>query len=354
MKDGSNQPAAPGQATFSPPYPPSWVDHMMGWVERLPLPWWLFYVLLAVVVIGSTALVLWLTGIYARTGFHPMQVWVPFLVAFFLAFIHAMDRIAARALERIRPLFSGSAQDFEMVRYRLTTMPRRAVMLVTFVIVPLLFPAALVEFSYGETGGVDMVPGLFYALVGSFSVSCFVWTYHVIRQLREIHVIYRDYVTVRLENVRPMHAFSRLTAFTAAGIVILTYGWVPAQPGLEPGNPVMIMESTFSTVLALAVFVWPLWGAHRKLAEAKEEAQADLAQRKHATRQQLRHAVDNGDLVRVDPLSKVLAAYEVEANDLGRLATWPWAPGMLRNLVGAVLLPIVLWLVQFGLGRWLR
>jgi hypothetical protein len=60
---------------------------MMGWIERLPLPWWLFYVLLAVVLIGSTALALWLTGTYARTGFHPMQVWVPFLVAFLLAFI---------------------------------------------------------------------------------------------------------------------------------------------------------------------------------------------------------------------------------------------------------------------------
>ncbi len=27
----------------------------------------------------------------------------------------------------------------------------------------------------------------------------------------------------------------------------------------------------------------------------------------------------------------------------------PWSPGTLRNLVGAVMLPIVLWLIQCGL-----
>jgi hypothetical protein len=25
------------------PYPPSWFDHLKAWVDRLPIPFWLFY-----------------------------------------------------------------------------------------------------------------------------------------------------------------------------------------------------------------------------------------------------------------------------------------------------------------------
>lgn len=31
------------------PYPPSWMDRLMGAVERLPLPYWLTYLFLAIV-----------------------------------------------------------------------------------------------------------------------------------------------------------------------------------------------------------------------------------------------------------------------------------------------------------------
>jgi len=50
-------------------------------------------------------------------------------------------------------------------------------------------------------------------------------------------------------------------------------------------------------------------------------------------------------------LHKVLGALQAETSDLTKVPTWPWAPGTLRNLIGAVLLPMVLWLTQYGLQR---
>jgi hypothetical protein len=94
-----------------------------------------------------------------------------------------------------------------------------------------------------------------------------------------------------------------------------------------------------------------LWSAHRRLAEAKELALAGLAAEKERTRSRLHQAVDAGKLERVDPLHKVLGALQSEAAEVAKVATWPWSPGTLRNLAGAVLLPVVLWLIQFGLGR---
>jgi hypothetical protein len=148
-----------------------------------------------------------------------------------------------------------------------------------------------------------------------------------------------------------MYALSRVTSLTALGIVAYNYGWFLAQPGADPLNPVTIGETGFNLVIALIVFAWPLWGAHRLLSDAKEMGLIEVTLRKETARIQLHQAVDAGKLERVDPLYKALEALSTESAELVKVATWPWAPGTLRNLMGAVLLPMVLWLIQFGLGR---
>jgi hypothetical protein len=47
-------------------------------------------------------------------------------------------------------------------------------------------------------------------------------------------------------------------------------------------------------------------------------------------------------------------ALQAESAELAKVATWPWAPGTLRNLMGAVLLPMALWMIQYGLQKVLR
>ncbi len=42
----------------------------------------------------------------------------------------------------------------------------------------------------------------------------------------------------------------------------------------------------------------------------------------------------------------------VSDSEYARIPTWPWEPGALRGLVAALLLPVVIWLIQFFLGRW--
>jgi len=148
-----------------------------------------------------------------------------------------------------------------------------------------------------------------------------------------------------------MYALSRVTSLSALGVVLINYGWFLAQPGADLNNAVTIGEGLISLIIALVVFVWPLWSAHRLLGEAKEQGLTRVASRKESARRQLHEAVDGGQLDRVDPLNKVLGALEAENAELARVATWPWAPGTLRGLLGAVLLPVVLWLIQFGLGR---
>lgn len=332
-------------------YSPSWVDRLQDWVEHLPIPWWLFYGLLAALFSGLVGLGLWLSGVYAAVGFHPMQVWLPTLAAYLLGLTHGLDRAAASAMRRFRPAFGGQDEDFAEAVYRLTTLPARPTVIFTLVATLVTLPLGRYEMSMVQTGGLERVPVLFAVILGVLYLCSYAFFYHIWHQLREIHRLHRDWAQVRLSQIRPMYAMARVSALTALGIVFNNYGWFLAQPGADPNNPVTIGESLFNLVIVLVVFVWPLWGAQRLIAEAKERAQADLAARKQAARQQLHQAVDAGQLERVDPLHKVLGALQAEAEELSRVATWPWAPGTLRNLVGAVLLPVFLWLIQFALGR---
>ena len=202
-----------------------------------------------------------------------------------------------------------------------------------------------------QTGGLELAPPVFLAVLAALYLSSFPVFYHILRQLREIHRLHRDRSEVRLSNVRPMYALSRVTSLAALGLAFNNYGWFLAQPGAELSNPVTVVESLSNFGLALVVFVWPLWSAHRLLAEAKERGLTRVAGRKEAARRQLHEAMDAGHLDRVDPLNKVLGALEAENTELVKLATWPWAAGTLRGLLGTVLLPVVLWLVQRALGR---
>ena len=73
----------------------------------MPIPWWLFYVLLALALCGAVAAVLWQTGVYAAVGFHPMQIWLPVDAVYLLALTHGLDRAAASSMARFRPAFRG-------------------------------------------------------------------------------------------------------------------------------------------------------------------------------------------------------------------------------------------------------
>jgi len=340
----------PEPPAFLPPYAPSWVDRFTDWVERLPIPWWSFYVLLALGLSGAVALVLWQAGVYASFGFHPMQIWLPTLVAYLLGLTHALDRLAASAMQRYSSAFRGDEAEFAAAVHRMTVLPSRTTLILTVGLTVVSIPIAIWEFSYTQTGGLELVPALLPLLMGLVGLVSYPWLYRMIRQLREIHRLYRDHTEVRLSRVRPLYAFSRVTALAAIGLVLNIYGWYLAQPGQDPSNPVFLMEGFFNIAVALVVFAWPLWGAHWLLTEAKEEALIGTAQRKEALLAALHGEIDSGQFERVQQLNQALIAVNTVGIDQARVSTWPWAPGTLRGLLGTVFLPIVLWLIQRMLG----
>jgi hypothetical protein len=174
-----SQPQAASAVGFARPYPPSWIDALTDWVDRLPAPWWLFYLLLAALLSGLVALGLWWGGVYAAVGFHPMQVWLPTLAAYLIGLTHGLDRVAASAMRRFRPAFRGDEAAFDVAVYRMTTLPARPMLIFTVVASLITIPLGRYEMSMIQTGGLERAPALFLVVLAVLYVVSYGFFYHI-------------------------------------------------------------------------------------------------------------------------------------------------------------------------------
>ena len=349
------------ETAFVPPYPPSWVDRFTDAVERLPIPWWSVYLIFALVLEAIQVMILWRDGIFTTFGVQFFQFFFPvnYVLATFL--MHAFDRRAMTALERFRPTLRPNASPYPSLLYELTTLPARPTILAG--LIGLAFGA--ISVAVGQVGlqdypmfGLNASPTALTFMLVTFVPTLWFWftlIYHTIHQMRTVSRIYTHQTQVDLYRLQPVYALAGLTAVTALGFAIYTYPWL-ADPGLQAGAlPTAYGMVVFLTLpfylWPILIFVWPLWGAHRILVERKEAELADVGHRRESITQRFHKRAARDPLVGMDEFHKALSTLELEAAALEKIPTWPWPRGMFRNLMAAFLLPVFVWLIQFGLQR---
>jgi len=338
----------PPAPAFVTPYPPSWVDLLASWLERRPGPTWMYYVLAAAILVGVELFVQWYEGAY-QDGFVPWHLFLFSTPVLYLAIVHYLQHVASTGADRFRPAIPGG--DFTDAQYRLITMPARPTLIVSLAAAIISAsallegPAAMTDYQMATTLVSQMAGAPFLLLQGWTFAALFCFLVH---ELRTVRRLLANAAAVDLYHPEPLYAFSPLTARTAAVMFFLTSAWTslgnsPDLMGLLIGPPVM--------ALAAALFVWPLWGAHRHLVSEKQRALSENASRFKAAAADLHRRMDAGSLERMDDLHKAMASLEIELAALKRFPTWPWEPATLRGLAAAVFLPILIWLTQYGLQR---
>jgi len=151
----------------------------------------------------------------------------------------------------------------------------------------------------------------------------------------------------------PLYAFSRLTAqvglvlvgFNALGIVL--------NPGMFASAAAMTIFLPWLagfTFFAIAVFVVPLQGMHRRLDAEKDRVTGAADGRMRDLLGELNEAIDARATDRVEALDRTISALRHEREILAKLPTWPWSTGTVRGFGSALLLPIGLFLIQRYLG----
>jgi hypothetical protein len=338
-------PAAPGAVV---PYRPSWFDRFTAWIERLPGPAALWYLLAAGLAVLFTVLE-WIIGLVPSAGdalYHLVFVATPIYT---LAVLHGLDYVAGQALDEFRPVLAADAATTARLRYQLTTLPARPALLVTLIspVGPVLIwgQLAWMQALLIHQGLLLLITLLEAAIVVITWVFAGLFIYHAIHQLRLVTTIYARYTRINLFTLGPLYAFSRLTALTAAAPLAVFVpdhlGWMAyGRPTIAPGT---IALWVLFGLLSVATFVLPLWGVHRLLAQEKMQAQLTLAGRLQAVLADLHRQQESGAPTpdATSATKNLLDSLLTEQALLNRVSTWPWAPETPRALATALLLPVV-------------
>ena len=276
------------------------------------------------------------------------------LIAFFLAVLHYLDDRADAALTTLRPALKASEEECRRLRYQVTTLPARPTLLVSL--------AILISFMVMEHVVWRSLPSSFDALAASpiswallYILYRLLWwlfgtfIYHTIHQLRVINRIFTRRTRINLFRMRPLYAFSSVTALTAVSLTIIPYAWMAINPAPLTTTTIGIMFPI--TALALASFVWPLLGVHQLLVEEKGRLLDEISLRSETAMVELLRRMDEGKLEGMSDLSEAIASLETEQNALKRIPTWPWQPETVRSLITALGLPLGLWIAQYVLQR---
>ncbi len=339
------------------PYPPSWVDRFTDWVRGLRLPGWLVYFTLGLPVFAAFTAIKWYDRTYPVGTYFPLHALPVFTGVYYLALIHYLDDMAANALDSFRPVLALHDSSYDELRYRLTTMPAGrtlfwsvmgAVVITTYMAYTYFFDPVQAQTSMLFTSPLSTVAE--FTLGVALGLASGAGVYHSIRQLSVIDYIYTRHTAVDLFKLQPLHAFSRLSAWTAFAFAVNTHAWAVYWPG-SLGNSVSFALLIAFAAMTTLMFIVPLLGIHRLLLKEKERRKAEAGEQLNLAIDALHRSNTAAEYAQMDALNNATEALVRERDLLDKIPTWPWQPDTLRWLGTALLLPIIVWLITRVLER---
>lgn len=333
-------------------YAPSWLDALVNWIDRLPGPAWLAYVVFTVLALAWTTVVGWTTGLVPLERIDATQTSYAFYLVMPFATFHVLKRAAPTAVRRFAPAMDATPAQLERFEYLLTIIPARPALVIGITAAGLDLVSWISDPVRSQVAGAAPA-GLVLRAAGEFLLAA-AWgvvIYQVVRQLQLVSRLHDQAVRVDLFHPAPLHAFSHLTVRAGIALVVIAAWSVVTSPPELLLTPVSVVFIAGVFVIGGAAFVLPLRGMQHRLAAEKDRLADGVSERLALTLDRLHAAVDSGDLAPADQIQKTLTALSQEREIVGRLRTWPWDPSTLRAFASAIVLPIGLWFVTRILER---
>jgi len=341
-------------ASETRPYAPSFVDRLMDFVKRMPGPYWLTYLVLFILQGLIFHILSWIVGWSPAYTFIPVVLLFPAWLWASLAIMTYINSVSLEALSIFSPLLDIEEERLERLKYEFRVMPARSVNLISVIwtiiyilLTYLAYEPFYVTYKLGTLLSVaNIVAGL-----ASFSVAGVIY-YHSFRQLRLVNYAVRLVHQINLFQLDPVYAFSRVTSQIGVAWMILLSLTILLFP-IQFANMLVLAILVTQIALAIAAFVLPLWFVNRRLVSEKRKLLAEFNHRVESTLERLHRDLDAGELSGMDQFDSAMTALTAERDVLTRIPTWPWRAGTLTGFLSAIGLPILLFLMQIVIEKWL-
>jgi hypothetical protein len=345
-------------------YTLSWIDRLLAKITRLPGPNWLFYLVLLISLVFVNNGLQWMDGTVPTGTFDRGRTADVIFPVYFLALMQYLNTCARRAMYNFRPVTDLNDADYAHLSHELQTVPAWPALAVGMAGVAFVIRAILAEpATFGIFPSSSLLTILFIGALSVFwGAVFFVFIFHTVRQLNFVNRIYRRATRIELFHLKPVYAFSALTARTGIGLILFIYFLVAinSADSISTSDELnfilfddfLISGDLFGLLLigallltGIAAFVWPLQGIHQRLVEEKESNLAKVADRLTLALGKLHQNVDSDNFDQMDGIHNALSSLKLEREELDKISTWPWERGTLNGFVTAILIPILLWLL---------
>jgi hypothetical protein len=334
-------------------YAPSFLDKFMDFIQRLPFPYWLTYLLLITLQGAIFHVLAWLDGwlpaytLSMLLLLFPLWLWGP------MAIMTYLNLTSQTALSKFSQLLDIDEDSLFNLKTEFTTMPNRGVIIngvvwaILYVLLIIINYDALRLFGFGN---------FFFALIIlegliSYSTGGAIY-YHSLRQLTLVNRTVKMVRQFNLFNLDPIYALSRLTSRTGISWMLML-GLTLIMYPLEIARGATMILLAFQVVLALMAFVLPLQFVNQKLVVEKRRLLSGLNQRIESTLERLHLCIDENRLNELELIDKAIASLNTERSILKNIPTWPWSSGTLTGFLSAIGLPMILLLLQLMIQNWL-
>jgi hypothetical protein len=129
-------------------------------------------------------------------------------------------------------------------------------------------------------------------------------------------------------------------------LVIITPLWIILDPGM-----VSLAISIVFAIFGLIAFISPLIGVHNIMVREKDRLLDENAIQIEKTIEDLMIEVKSDRPERLSLADQKLSSLEKARLQIERISTWPWRMETLRQILAAIFLPIVIWLMQYFLAQ---
>ncbi|MEJ2511917.1 MAG: hypothetical protein P8Y72_10025 [Anaerolineales bacterium] len=331
----------------------SWLDKWINWIDRLPMPAWLFYIALAIVIQLLFNITFWIDGSVPLWKNVTIPSVSPPLIILGFAFYHYLSKAASKALQNFRPLLEADDDEISRIDRALSQLPPWVnwVVLIWGIVGSIQY-----VFSGSNTFG-DIVPqsilpiSIIYIMSVFTVIPWFNQFFRIVRQVQTLQDLHQRATNINLLHLEPAHAFARLTASTGGGIILLMGLGILYNP--EMGAGVNLVGAMISVFFGVLIFIAPLIGMRHRLLQEKLLRLKEISELLQVTTEQIHEKVKNQTDTDISEAKSTMSALIEERALIEKVSTWPWDTGTIRGFTSTLLLPIVLWFITRLLERYL-
>jgi len=337
-------------------YRTSWINLFFFWIQNLPGNSYLYYFVLAVLLLGIQTLPAWIEGASVWGSFLPAHLFLSVAVPFILAVIPFFDQKAIKAFEKILLISNLDENERSDFQHKLSVLPALPAFLTSLSCLGLVILLELIGSGPYRIRALDGFPVSVFILRFVYLLCwwCYgAFIYHTARQLSIINDIYTKHTQINIFRMKPLYGFSDLTALTAGSLILLPYGFLLVNQEVTLSDPIVLgMYFTF-TLVAVITFLLPQLGIHRLQQEERDRLLDEVYQRYDALRIDFHSALDQKEFEALPQLRNAIGMIEQDLATIKSISTWPWQPETFRWLFTALILPLLMWLAQYVLGKYL-